>query len=152
MRVIFVDVDGVLNTPSTWGHRSLTAALEAPLVMRLANLVKEAKSFWCLSSTWRLGKTGLTDTLQAFEQLGWTDATSRCLGRTPMHPYGTRGDEIREWLYEHPAVTEFVIFDDDSDIGHEPLAARFIQIDPTYGLTDADCRFAFRLFQVGYHD
>lgn len=55
-----------------------------------------------------------------------------------------RGFEIEAWLAEHAPEAEFVIFDDDTDMGN--LHHRFVQIDAEDGLLAEHIALARKLF------
>lgn len=140
MRVIFWDVDGVLNNPPVWGRRPSIDALDDTCVVRAAQLVKDTKAKCVLSSTWRHGH-GLAATVSALSRHGWLSAALETPWLASVE--ATRGDEIRRWLAHHH-VHSFVIIDDDADMGG--LLPRLIQTDYRVGLTDEDCQRAAALF------
>lgn len=137
MKVIFWDVDGVLNYPSIWGAWSKLGWSEAIcpiLVARAYELVKETGAKCVLSSTWRL--SGYERTLECLEQRGWPTAKDDFIGATP-HLGMARGCEIGEWLVSHPDVETFVIVDDSSDMTTH--MRRLVRTDPTQGLSAENC-------------
>lgn len=54
---------------------------------------------------------------------------------TPITRDKTRGEEIKQWLSEHPKVKDFVILDDDSDMDEYTNTERFIHTSFDIGLT-----------------
>jgi hypothetical protein len=72
-----------------------------------------------ISSTWRLIHT-IEFLMEKLEEYGID--SSRVIGKTPRASSGRlsqdapRGDDISEWLAEHPEVTDYVILDDNSDM------------------------------------
>jgi len=139
VRVLFLDVDGVLNSDrfasegpeapegeGWWGP----SALDPRALELLRRLVHEARCEVVVSSTWRLNHTRAElSTLLGVEVL---DVTPR-LHRTPDGMPRSRGDEIRAWLEAHPEVEVWVAVDDD------PVdVASFVRTDPEVGLTEAD--------------
>jgi hypothetical protein len=158
MKVIFVDVDGVLNTPATWGAWSrmgYAAALESALIARVRQLALDTGARCVLSSTWRLNtgskgeQGGYPMSIASFKQRGWLEAREHFVGATPYLAGLQRGQEIRAWLKAHPEVTAFVVLDDSSDmLGVE---AHHVAVDPHVGLTDADCVWAKKILEMGPH-
>lgn len=142
MKVIFWDVDGVLNNPGTYGAwRDLGQphALEREIVARAAALVKETGAKCVLSSSWRaldLGPT-IETTLVALEQTGWPTCREDFIGWTPI--LGTaRAGEIAFWLETaNEPVERFVIVDDETDMLH--LSPRHWWVNGAVGLTEKDC-------------
>ena len=125
MKVLFLDVDGVLNNAETiersWGFSGIDP--------RLASLVKRIRSnTGCkvvLSSSWTLVKSGQE---QVEQHVG------RCVDVTPMR-LGSRGHEINAWLRAHPEVQRYAILDDDDDMLPEQLANLF-QTSLKTGITE----------------
>lgn len=117
MKVVFLDIDGVLNC-----HRYLSSlgpdvewfetegkSFDPKAIERVNRLV-DAGAVFVLSSSWR-GTPGL---VEALHEAGFK---GEFLGETPRigRP---RGLEINAWLREHPEVKKFTILDDDSDMAH----------------------------------
>src|SRR5690606_16495049 len=118
MKVIFWDIDGVLNSPGTWGQWAKdgdwSKALNPRMVARARDVVSKTGAKCVLSSTWRFA-TGYDRTLDALAVNGWTTAREDFIGETPVL-HTQRGIEIGEWLLANPHVTDYVIVDDDSDM------------------------------------
>jgi len=126
MRVIFLDVDGVLNCEGTfkdiyyeWKKTGVRRTeLDEKKVALLKDIIDLTGSEIVLSSTWRLGfddklnptRTETKDLVKMFNEYGIT-----ILDRT-KHLGTRRGVEIREWLSRHEDVEDFVILDDDTDM------------------------------------
>lgn len=124
MRVIFLDIDGVLNTRKSMvlAHQDgicpdpnrpwMTMDLDA--VARLQRIVDMTGAQIVISSSWR-GKS-LEDSQAALKALEWAGFTSMdaVIDVTPRLWSGGRGHEIADWLERHPTVTNFVILDDDT--------------------------------------
>lgn len=138
-KVLFLDVDGVLNhracyTPSRGG-----GPLDPDAIRRLHAVVERTGCRVVLSSTWRT-LPGMADRLRergAFphEHEDW---------RTVELPYTTvngiiqptqRGSEIAEWLSRHPEVERYAIIDDDADMLPEQQPF-FVQTTFETGLLD----------------
>lgn len=137
--VLFLDVDGCLNTTRTagaWSRLGWHGALEPKLVARVAALVDRTNARVVLSSTWRISSAGLAGTALAFEYVGWKNARRVMTDQTPRFPGLPRGDEISWWLRNAEHAGPFCILDDDVDMG--ALANWLVQTDPNVGVTDAD--------------
>ncbi|MDQ3370993.1 MAG: HAD domain-containing protein [Myxococcota bacterium] len=133
MRVLFLDIDGVLNRT---GYRpavslGLRSWIEPELARRLARLLATTGADIVLSSAWRLGRTVglLRDELRA----AGVDSVMRDV--TPALSGQPRWCEIAAWMHEH-AVTadQIAIVDDGFDMG--PLAPRFVRTSPLVGLDE----------------
>lgn len=143
MRVIFLDIDGVLNSSQSaayWyrryknGTASRMNAFMTVCPIAYSNLQTILEKLpdlqIVLSSTWRLQP----DYLDKLRDAGIEpDILSKIIDRTPQ--LQERGEEIRMWLNDHP-VDDFVIIDDDVfDLCEFREDARFIQTSTSLGLT-----------------
>jgi hypothetical protein len=123
MKVIFLDVDGVLNCRKTPNPRKLPYIVDRTLLARFMRLVEQTGAKVVLSSTWRYDPAGL------FSAKHWGIPF---VDITPDMSNRPRRDEILTWLKKHPKVTRFVVIDDDDDeLDQLPL----FQPSATTGLT-----------------
>lgn len=136
MKVIFLDIDGVLKIGAG-------VELNQTCVALLREVVEKTDAKLVLSSTWRIGTGGMSRTRGALARAGWADA--EFVGMTARHSgisdggiyVGVRrGDEIAEYLREHPEVEHYVIIDDDSDMRPEQMPF-FVKTEFETGLTKA---------------
>lgn len=107
MKVIFLDIDGVLNCEQTLERHDGFLGIEHGKVILLNNIVNETGAKIVLSSTWRLDPDW-NDTMKSYG--------INCIDRTICLPSRIRGLEINEWIERHPDVKTFAIIDDDSDM------------------------------------
>lgn len=90
----------------------------------------------CVSSVWKnhFGVKGYKRTPEkwedAFQLLGFKPGTY--VGITETHKT-LRGEEIKDWLDNHPEVEDYAILDDDSDMLPEQFC-KFHHCDPWFGL------------------
>lgn len=162
MRVLFLDIDGVLNSHDWFKLRRkeaptgasqserLVRDLDPRAVGRLNIIMDQTDASCVLSSTWRTG-FGLDATREALSRYGFEKR--RLISATPDFAMPTesglfvgarRGSEIQAWLNEHPECDSFAIVDDDSDMG--PLLPRLVATSMAYGLTDSEMvRLIYRL-------
>jgi len=131
MKIIFLDIDGVLNNHSTFGPgRSGDEAIEPGMVELVAGLVQETGARIVISSSWRSRGFLLMRELLARHGL---DSQS-VIGVTP-YLLGGRGTEIREWMrLSRKPVKSFVILDDEAEDLYG-LLEHLVQTDPYVGLT-----------------
>lgn len=127
MKVIFLDIDGVLNS-----HRSCMAyngfphagesevdgkwhKLDQVAVHLLRSIVEKSGAKVVLSSTWRIGAD--REWLNRFgafigvDIIDVTRPTGSLDGETEP-----RGYQIQDWIDDNPSVTHYAIIDDDSDM------------------------------------
>jgi hypothetical protein len=124
MKIIFLDIDGVLNCKKTANPRKLPYVVDRRLLARFKRLLDRTGAKVVLSSTWRYDPAGL------FSAKHWGIPF---VGATPDMPKRPRRDEICAWLKKHPKVTRFVVIDDEDDeLDELPL----FQPSAATGLTD----------------
>ena len=142
-KVIFLDIDGVLNNNETFQQAPEKYAAGIALELALINLelcykvsliVKETGAKIVLSSTWRI-KPDIEQILATF---GLTVS-----GKTPCRlAYCIRGHEIGLWLQKNKVDT-FVILDDESDMGN--YMSHLVQTNEVMGITDKDVEKAIEI-------
>lgn len=132
MKLIFLDVDGVLVNRKSIFVRSAGQATADPLcVAALNRIVQETGAAIVVSSCWRIGRTviELRELMKAWGIVG------KVIGKTPLYWELERGREISKWMEDFPHdVESFVILDDDSDMG--TLIPRLVQTGFDEGLTE----------------
>ena len=133
VRVLFLDVDGVLNRTGFHPGKSvgLRSWIEPELAQRLCEVLRAIKAEIVLASDWRRGRE--LEHLRA--ELRAAGVDGNLIGVTPALG-DARWREIEAWRVDHQlALEDIVIIDDGYDMG--PLASRFVRISPLNGL-DAD--------------
>ena len=146
MKIIFLDIDGVLNhqgmTDEDWTkYGTCGGSIDPQSVKVLNDFTDETGAKIVVSSTWRLD--GLDRVRKALEEAG---VMAGIIDITPRftHPGYVRGNEIKCWLDAKTYVDSYVIFDDDSDMLFSQRF-NFINVDPYVGLT---YRNTFRARQI----
>ena len=113
--VVFLDVDGVLNSRETCERTpsELYRGVDEARVIILARSMKEcgAKGV-VLTSTWKDLEPDDEDYIYLKNKLG--DQGIEILGKTEEGRYSQRGTGILEYLERFPKIDEFVILDDNS--------------------------------------
>jgi hypothetical protein len=113
MKVIFLDIDGVLNCNRTQNPRKFPYVVDKKLLSRLNRLLKRTGAKVVLSSSWRVDPVGIL----AARHWGVP-----VFDFAPDLPKKTRRDEVLAWLSAHPKVSRFAIIDDeDDDLDNLPL-------------------------------
>jgi hypothetical protein len=152
MKIIFLDIDGVLNTPTLeehdehhhnwpdWGpglrgmDRRLVAKLNA-FVVTGARIV--------ISSSWR-NLLPPSDIYRRLVEAGM-DQELVVIGRTPSFGQSTRAHEIKHWLDTNGQdVTHYVIFDDDHDAD---IHGHFVQVNGSEGLSAENVEHALKILE-----
>ena len=131
MRVVFLDIDGVLNSSDyLYSMRRKPGGMHKidPLAVERLNRITDATgSVIVVSSTWRI--MGLRSIRALLREHG---VTAKIVGVTPEDSR-IRGLQIAQWINTHN-VDAYVILDDDADMGR--LMGRLVQTDFDFGLTD----------------
>ncbi len=142
MKVIFLDVDGVLN--SKQDGNSIKLRTDSHLRL-LQEIVKATGAKIVLSSSWRAGFAKARNTLSdRLREYGL-----EIMDSTPVLPGLTcRGDEIRQWLNDSgQSVERFVILDDDDDMA-EFTDTNLVRTDPEIGLQEKDAVKSIELLNL----
>jgi hypothetical protein len=142
MRVLFLDVDGVLNRTGYHPGEStgLRSWIEPELASRLSAVIEATSALIVLSSDWRMGREldVLRDELAAAGVIGVLHGVTPVVGPP-------RWREIEAWLaVQSIAPDAFVIVDDGFDMG--PFAARFVRTSPLTGLDNQAASAIMSLF------
>jgi hypothetical protein len=106
MKVIFLDIDGVLNCDKTPNPRKLPYIVDKKLLTRLKKLLARTNAKVVLSSSWRCDPIGLL--AAEYWDVPFIDVC-------PDKPKSPRGDEMLKWLSLHPNVKRFAVIDDEDD-------------------------------------
>ena len=108
MKVIFLDIDGVLND----GFTMLRTGRDFPTrdhLDCLRAIVDATEAQIVLSSSWRYHKSDFNDAKNALRNVGLA-----IMDKTKELPRG-RGAEINEWLSRHSDIESYIILDDHDD-------------------------------------
>ena len=150
MKIIFLDVDGVLNDEDYYvaGKTNLPYPLcefNPESVRTLNHIIEKTNAKIVLSASMR--GDGIEQCRNLFEAVG---IKGEIISITPYvtNDYSVRGNEILKWLHDNDKYKPFsymntdhdyVILDDDSDMLLQQKH-NFFQISPKIGLTmyDAD--------------
>jgi hypothetical protein len=106
MKVIFLDIDGVLNCSTTPNPRKFPYIIDKKLLARFRKLVDRTGAKVVLSSSWRLDPIGLL--AAKHWRIPFMDVC-------PDMPKSARSEEVRSWLSRHPRATRYAIIDDEDD-------------------------------------
>ena len=142
IKVIFLDVDGVLNSKQDGNSLLLRTDLHLQL---LREIVAATGAKIVLSSSWRMGPVKIRNTLSdRLEDFGL-----KIMDSTPiLSGLSSRGDEIRQWLKDCGyTVEKFVILDDDDDM--EEFTDNLVQTDSENGLQEKETIRCIELLNLG---
>ncbi len=134
-RLIFLDVDGVLNSRDDCGVDGLGDSH----LHQLKRIVNEARCEIVLTSYWRLADDLTAKLRVAFDRHGipiWNDSTPDLSG--------DRAEEVRAWIDANGPCIGIVIDDDCG--GFEKTQLRFVVTTVDHGLTTALANEVIRAF------
>jgi len=124
MKVVFLDIDGVLNCKQTPNPRKFPFIVDPVLLKRLSRLLDLADAQAVLTSNWRYDPAGIFSA--RYYGVPFIDTT-------PDLPNEPRCNPILEWLRHHPGVERFIVIDDEDDeLDELPL----FQPSRSTGITD----------------
>lgn len=151
MKVIFLDIDGVLvNLAALKAGRAEDGdcRFDPVCVARLNRITDATGAVLVVSSTWRRLHDDMARVLSR------NSVSGRMIGQTPdlsrQRPSGIqvavqRGDEIQAWLDDNQGVETFIILDDDDDMG--TLRRRLVRTLTIPGLSEVEVRRAIQLLK-----
>lgn len=133
MKVLFLDVDGVLNCTYTFQRRNAAyegqsksplteddliwpmGHLDEQIIPLLNPIVERTDCKIVVSSSWRL-HSRFTE-LGSWLKIKGFKYPEVIIDKTSCMPMmdNCRGEEIKEWLRKHPEVQQYVIIDDDGE-------------------------------------
>lgn len=167
MKVLFLDIDGVLNSQNWFGYMQYCiknnmynrvmnfvdnpdeyieykmTMLDDRAIANLNRIVDETGCKVVLSSSWRClwNPTENNKMLEALKLKGFKYDFYGMTPRIPQKDFGQeRGIEIQTWMdkeLENNEIESFVILDDDNDMLPEQMN-NFILVNNQYGLSDID--------------
>lgn len=138
MKIIFLDVDGVMNN----AHFHSQNEFDGYNLACLRYIVEQTGANIVLSSHWRIGETLESAKRKYFKQYHLED---RLIGLTPFGGYSaSRGSEIQYFLDNFKEdVESFVIIDDDNDMLH--LTSNLVQTKAFRGLIKKEADKAIKI-------
>lgn len=161
MKIIFLDIDGVLNFYSS--RKAVKMMICQDRMMMVADLARRTKAQIVISSTWRLGTS-----IKYFQEIFWhmtalypsryysfnnySDDCERLviIDKTPRFSGCIRGLEIQYWLEAHAGmVNNYVIIDDDADMLPHQLETHFVKTNGFKGITKEDITNCERILNNG---
>ena len=158
-RIIFLDVDGVLNShivAEEWHQRTNTGGYGGWFdekevatkenvkwghvnVHNLREIIRATNAEIVISSDWRKNFS-IDKFKEMFKLYGWN---APVIDRTPAG-YSSRGLEVNTWLKDNPDIDSFVIID-DTDMFLAEQKPKFVNTDPEVGLTWKDANKAIEI-------
>lgn len=157
MKVIFLDVDGVLNYVYCNAREPCGCiGISDAAVKNLARIVESTGAVIVLTSTWKKHwQRGLRSTDQLhpsgkYLQNKLLKQKLFILDKT-MDDMDNRGEGIQNWLSKHPEVTHWIVLDDDifPDYKEQSILPHLVKTDfYAGGLTESLVHQAIRMLKA----
>jgi hypothetical protein len=134
MNVVFLDYDGVVNT-KMWSPDGKKCTYNYPednkvnnfqCVQWVSEFCEKYEYSIVVTSTWRVENNYKDCLINGGLREGIT-----IIGKTPYLAGEPRSTEIAQYLANHPHITNFLIFDDEDDLG--PLNDHLVKCNPNTG-------------------
>lgn len=134
MKVLFLDIDGVLNN---FHQRNFGEKFSQPSCAALNTIIHAVPDLKIvISSAWRIW--GVEYMKKVLEKNG-VEKVDNIIDVTG-NEHGIRGHQIQCWLDRNPGVTGMVILDDESDMGN--LMNKLVKTNSFVGLTTTEAERA----------
>ena len=158
MQIIFLDIDGVMNShqwleqqPPFSLREHPERAIDPAAVQHLNHLTDKTGAQIVVTSTWRL-KWSVHRLRKIFVNSdirgALLDVTEVLTVAASMHHkmhVDPRAQEIFNWLQHHPEVTQYVVLDDLLNLGE--LRDRHVIVDAAIGLTHKNISEALEILE-----
>lgn len=159
MKVIFLDVDGVLNCATSKSHcidvdGRVIKGVDSDKVKRLAKIVEATGAQIVLSSDWKDGwskyyTSSKPSHAKYLDNHLYRKGRLTIKDKTPSTHKGSwfRGEEILAYLRSHKDVENYVILDDTffEDFSIKEISEHLVLTGYKVGLTDADVEKAIKI-------
>ena len=165
MKVLFLDIDGVLNTKYWYTQVNRNTpkdkygyAFDPNAVANLKRIVEESGADIVISSSWKcMGLSQMDDM--------WRDRSlpGKIIGITPnsvsdemllnadidsIELFHIRGEEIKEWLTTHGKYVSHYVIIDDMDNMLPEQQSHFVKTNPEVGITGDDVERSITILNV----
>ena len=127
MKVLFLDIDGVVNKQENYDRSKNMGPypIDSYCAFLVGRIQLQTGCEVVLSSSWRLHPEGVQNV---------SKRVVRLLDKTPCLS-GIRGDEVQAWLDKYPEFDKYAILDDDMDF-YVYQAPNFFKTTFQDGLTE----------------
>lgn len=154
MKVIFLDIDGVLNTPSSESRCGEYIGIDDEKVEKLKKIVEKTKAEIVLISTWKKywRKEEKLKTLQDYSATYLDEKLAKqglkVIDKTKDKADGrylSRGESILEYVCRNNVLNYIILDDCQFDYDGCDLSVKLIKTNQTEGLTEKEVKTACRI-------
>ena len=129
MKVIFLDIDGVLNT-------KIKGVIDEDKLINLRKIIDATGTVVFINSLWSaFNPIGLSELIQRLKE--WDIV---CIDYIKNHSLKMKDEHVEEYLSSHPKITSYVIVDDNEYEFEEKFPNHFVKTNTRYGLTEKASR------------
>lgn len=147
MKVIFMDIDGVLNNEAFFNRRESSSMMSKDNVSLFNELVYKSGAVVVVSSSWKIRHT-MIEILEHLKDAGF-QFPERVIGFTPILSRQPRWKEITLWLRQvGDCVENFVVLDDFNAPAARGVIENLVKTNPKHGLSPVDLKKAFEILGV----
>lgn len=158
MKIIFLDIDGVINSNFTDEYtKSGSLFVDDDKILLLKQLIDETGAKVVLSSTWRVGWSHLqlgveSQLMHDFVELRdklWEHGIELYDRTIILDAFmRRRGEEIQAYLDNHDDIDGYVILDDLNGKYLRPCSAHLVQTSEWNGLEEKHIKAAKRILEM----
>ena len=153
MKIIFLDIDGVVNCSDTKERIHGIIGVEQQKIALVKQIVQATGAKLVLSSTWRIGWFYEDSNSQGADVEEWDYLRNEFrkqglefLDHTPLHKDRHRGREIQEWLDNcNEEVEAYVVIDDSMWDIRELHKHHMVKTSYGYGLLPTGVEMAIQI-------
>lgn len=157
MKIIFLDIDGVLNCETTKERCGYYVGIDRTKVQLLKKIVDATDAKIVLCSTWRLGYNNFGSLLKRhipYMKSCFEAEDIEIMDYTPDIQHSQRGHEIRKWMDEHPEIEidEWIVLDDEIFYDYFSLGISSHLVQTNYrenGLINTHVELAIQMLNEG---
>ena len=156
-RIIFLDIDGVLNCTKSKSKCPSTGdpvGIDTDKIRRLKRIIDETGAEVVLTSTWKdcyeLGAYKQEHRIGKYMNNKFRKFRIKIKDKTFERTWSQRAKGILDWLKAHPEVTNFVILDDEEFVGYNQPPLKDYVIHTFWegnGLTEASADMAIKMLK-----
>lgn len=148
MNVLFLDIDGVLNSEFYYEHcRKQDSDIDDYKVMLIANLVKQFNLRIVLTSSWRESNIVETKKRLIEKEPSLASLVPYMIDQTRRREDRVRGYEIQDWInHNKQHINKYVIIDDDDFDILEVQKPNLIKVNNYFGVMTSD--IIPRIFEI----
>lgn len=140
IKVLFLDVDGVLNTFGSQHRQAIGSVISNKHVGRLRDILAHTGAYIVLSTAWRNSAAATQFLYQRLKECG-IPVERVVIGKTPNIYPTKRSQEIQQWLKKcRLEVDQWVAIDDMNLAKSTPrfMDGHFVNTDANVGMTKTD--------------